>query len=130
MGLAEKRLAQEIQNEKLPAFESKIKDISGYDIKVDIDWDTFTAYDTYPLSRLDIVFDDLTGFVKKICADDLGKEALKEKMSTIKLTNTENADDLKMEFSGDVLDLRVKLAGDSFSAYSDSQIASYVEGQL
>lgn len=130
MGLAEKRLAQEIQNDQLPAFESQIKEIAGYDVKVDIDWNTFTAYDSYPLSRLDIVFSDLTGCLKKICVDDMGKEALKEKMSTIKLTNVENADDIAMEFNGDVFDLKVKLVGDSFSAYSDSQLASYVESQL
>lgn len=130
MGLAEKRLAQEIQNEKLPAFESKLKELAGYDIKVDIDWNTFTAYDSYPLSRLDIVFDDLSSFVKKICSDELGKEALQERMSTIKLTNTENNDDVKMDFDGNVLDLKVKLVGDSFSAFTDSQIASYVEKQL
>ena len=130
MGLAEKRLAQEIKNDKLPAFESKLKDLAGYDIKVDIDWDTFTAYDSYPLSRLEIVFSDLTSFVKKICADDLGKEALKEKMSTIRLTNVEDRDNTNMAFDGDVLDLKVQLAGDSFSAYTDSQLANYVEVQL
>ena len=130
MGLAEKRLAQEIQNEKLPAFETKLKDIAGYDIKVDVDWPTFTAYDSYPLSRLDIVFDDLSGFVKKICSDDMGKEALQESMSTIKLTNVENNDDVKMELADKVLDLKFKLVGDSWSSYTDSQLASYVEGKL
>ena len=79
MGLAEKRLAEEIKTDKLPAFESKLNDKAGYPIKVDIDWASFTAFDQYPLSRLDIVFDDIEGFVKKICQDDMGKEALKEK---------------------------------------------------
>ena len=64
MGLQEKRLAKEIQTEKLPAFEAKIKEIAGYEINVDVDWDTFTAYDSYPLSRLEIVFDDIAGFLK------------------------------------------------------------------
>src|SRR5690606_7309501 len=119
-----------IKNDKLPAFESKLKDLAGYDVKVDIDWDTFTAYDSYAISRLDIVFDDLSSFVKKICSDDLGKEALKEKMSIIKLTNVEQREDAKMEFDGNVFDLKVKLAGDTFSAFTDSQLVSYVEGQL
>lgn len=130
MGLAEKRLAKEIQTEKLPAFEAKIKEIVGSDIKVDIDWDTFTAYDSYPLSRLDIVFSDLEGFLKKICSDDLGKEALQETLTTIKLTNTDNRDEVKMELKDKVLDLKFQLAGDSFSSYTDSQIADYVEKQL
>ena len=130
MGLAEKRLAESIKTDKLPAFESKLNDIAGYPIKVNIDWSTFTAFDEYPLSRLDIVFDDLSSFVKKICQDDMGKEALKEKMQSISLTNTDNRDDVKMELKDNNLALKVQLAGGSFSSQTDSQIASYVEGLL
>ena len=72
----------------------------------------------------------LTSFIKKICADDLGKEALKEKMTTLKLTNVENREDAKMEFDGNTFDLKVKLAGDTFSAFTDSQLVDYVEKQL
>ena len=130
MGLAEKRLAESIKVEKLPQFEAKLKDKAGYDIKVDIDWNTFTAYDEYPLSRLDIVFDDLESFVKKICNDDMGKEALQEKLKTIHLTNTENNDEVKMELKDNTLHLTVQLVQSSFSSQTDSQIASYVEGLL
>ncbi|MDR7212059.1 hypothetical protein [Flavobacterium piscis] len=130
MGLAEKRLAESIKVDKLPQFEAKLKDKAGYDIKVDIDWNTFTAYDEYPLSRLDIIFDDLESFVKKICSDDMGKEALKEKMTTIKLTNTENNDEVKMELKDNTLYLTVQLVQSSFSSQTDSQIATYVEGLL
>ena len=130
MGLAEKRLAESIKTDKLPAFESKLNSIAGYPIKVNIDWATFTAYDEYPLNRLDIVFDDLSSFVKKICQDDMGKDALKDKMSTISLINTDNRDSVKMELSNLNLALTVQLAGGSFSSQTDSQIASYVEGLL
>ncbi|PKB17158.1 hypothetical protein [Flavobacterium sp. 5] len=130
MGLAEKRTAESIKTEKLPAFEAKLKDKAGYDIKVDINWDTFTAYDQYPLSRLDIVFDDLESFVKKICSDDMGKEALQDKMSTIQLTNSDNNDDVKMELKDNTLSLTVQLVQGSFSSQTDSQIANYVEALL
>ncbi len=130
MGLAEKRLAEEIKTNKLPAFEAKLQDRAGYPIKVDIDWATFTAFDQYPLSRLDIVFDDIEGFVKKICQDDMGKEALKDKMSTIHLTNTNDREAVKMELKDNTLSFLFQLAGDTFSSYTDSQIADYVEKQL
>ncbi|CAD0008844.1 MULTISPECIES: hypothetical protein [Flavobacterium] len=130
MGLAEKRLAESIKVEKIPAFEAKLKDKAGYDIKVDVDWNTFTAYDEYPLSRLDIVFDDLESFVKRICSDDMGKEALQEKMSTIHLTNSDNNDDVKMELKDNTLSLTVQLVQGSFSSQTDSQIADYVEKLL
>lgn len=130
MGLAEKRLAESIKVEKLPEFEAKLKEKAGYDIKVDIDWNTFTAFNQYPLERLDIIFDDLESFVKKICADDMGKEALKEKMTTIHLTNTENNDEVKMELKDNTLYLTLQLVLASFSAQTDSQIADYVEKML
>ncbi|RUT71296.1 hypothetical protein D0817_05305 [Flavobacterium cupreum] len=130
MGLAEKRLAESIKVEKLPVFEAKLKERAGYDIKVAIDWNTFTAYDEYPLSRLDIVFDDVESFVKKICSDDMGKEALKEKMTTIHLTNSEDNNDVKMELKDDTLFLTVQLVQSSFNAQTDSQIANYVEALL
>jgi hypothetical protein len=130
MGLAEKRTAESIKTEKLPVLEAKLKDKAGYDIKVDINWDTFTAYDQYPLTRLDIVFDDLESFVKKICADDMGKKALQDKMSTIQLTNSDNNDDVKMELKDNTLSLTVQLVQGSFSSQTDSQIANYVEALL
>jgi hypothetical protein len=130
MGLAEKRLAESIKTEKLPEFEAKLKDKAGYDIKVDIDWNTFTAFNQYPLERLDIIFDDLESFVKKICADDMGKEALQEKMTTIHLTNTENNDEVKMELKDNTLYLTHQLVQASFSSQTDSQIADYVEKLL
>lgn len=130
MGLAEKRLAESIKTEKLPAFEQKLYERSGYNITVDIDWATFTAYDEYPFSRLDIVFDDIESFVKKICSDEIGKEALKESMSIIKLTNTDDSNEVKMELKDSTLFLNFQLAGSTFSSFTDSQIASYVEGKL
>ncbi len=130
MGLAEKRLAESIKTDKLPAFESKLNDIAGYPIKVNIDWNTFTVYDEYPLTRLDIVFDDLTSFVKKICTDDMGKDALKEKMTAISLTNTDNKDLVNIELKDNTLALVVQLAGGSFSSQTDSQLANYVEKLL
>lgn len=130
MGLAEKRLAESIKTEKLPKFEEKLNERAGYPIKVDIDWNTFTAYDEYPLSRLDIIFDDIESFVKKICVDDMGKEALKEKLSTIHLTNTDQREAVKMELKDNTFALTVQLAGGSFSSNTDSQMASYVEGLL
>lgn len=130
MGLAEKRAAEAIKTETIPVFLEKLKSIAGYDIALDIQWDTFTAYDQYPLSRLDIVLSDIESFVKKICSDDMGKEALQDAMQSIKLINSDKNEDVKMELKNKVLSLTVQLVQGSFSSQTDSQIASYVEGLL
>ena len=72
----------------------------------------------------------IIGFLKKICSDDMGKEALSESMKIIKLVNTDKTEELKMELTDRVFFLKLQLAGSSFGAYTDSQMASYVEGQL
>lgn len=53
--------------------------------------------------RLDIIFDDLELFVKKICVDDMGKEVLKEKLMMIYLINIENNDEVNMELKDNIL---------------------------
>jgi hypothetical protein len=68
--------------------------------------------------------------VKKICADDMGKEALKEKMEAISLVNTDSTDAVKMELKEKTLALTVQLAGSSFSSQTDSQLVGYVEKLL
>lgn len=130
MGLAEKRTAEAIKTEKLPVFLEKLKEASGYDITVDIQWETFTAYDQYPLSRLERLLDSVLGFVKSIGVDAMGKEALQEAMHTIQLTNSDKNEDVKMELKDKVLSITAQLVQGSFVCQSDSQITSYVEGLL
>jgi hypothetical protein len=131
MGLAEKRLAEGIKTDSLPKFESDLKELAGYSIKVAIDWDTFTAFDSYPLNRLvDYVFSDITDAIKKICQDDMGKEALKEKLTTIHITNTDNDSAFHMELKDAVLYLTERLAGDTFSNHMTNMIVDYIEPML
>lgn len=130
MGLAEKRLAEAIKTDSLPAFEKKLRDLSQYEIKVEVDWNSFTSYDTRPLSRLDVMFDNVEYVVKKICSDDIGKEALKEKMTTVHLINTDDFDKLKMELKDKTFFLTFQLAGESYGSLTNDQILTYLENLL
>ena len=131
MGLAEKRKAESIKTQDLPKFESKLNEIAGYPIAVEINWDTFTAFDQYPLDRLvNFVFGDITNFVKKICVDDMGKEALKEKLTSIHISNTDQDDDYSMELKDNGLYLTEKLVGGSFGNHRTDVIFNYVEPLL
>ena len=131
MGLAEKRLAEGIKTDSLPKFKSDLQEISGFPIEVEINWDTFTAFDSYPLSRLEnYVFNDVKEAIKKICQDDMGKEALKEKLSTINITNTDNPEAFYMELKDSTLYLTEKLYGDTFSNHMTNMVVDYIESQL
>lgn len=52
----------------------------GYPVQVDINWESFTAFDQYPLSRLtDFVFNDLADGLKKSVLTTWAKRLLKKK---------------------------------------------------
>ncbi|WP_445456697.1 hypothetical protein [Flavobacterium sp. HNIBRBA15423] len=131
MGLAEKRLAEGIKTDSLPKFESELQEVAGYPIKVDINWDTFTAFDSYPLSRLEnYVFSDVKDAIKKICQDDMGREALKEKLTSIHITNTDKPEAFNIELKDATLYLTERLFGDTFSNHMTNMIVDFIEPQL
>lgn len=131
MGLAEKRLAETIKTDKFPEFQSKLNELSGYDLKVEIDWNTFTAFDQYPLNRLaNYVFSDITEFVQGICSDDMGKEAMQESVKGIHISNSDKEGDFKMELKDNVLYLTELLAGGVFSNHGPKVLKGYVESLL
>ena len=131
MGLVEKRLAETLKTTIVPQFELKLQQVAGYLIQVNIDWVSLTAFDSYPLSRLEnYVFSDIEGAIKKICKDDMGKEALKEKLKAIHITNTDTMELFTIEFKESTLFLTEKLAGDTFSNHMTNNIVDYLESLL
>lgn len=127
MGLAEKRKAEEIKKEKLPVWESKLNELAGYPIKLDFDWASLTAFDEYPLSRLDYVYEEIESLVKSICVDDMGKEALQETITSINISNTDKNEEMKMEIKDKVLYLTERLAGSNWNNHRIGQLLPYLE---
>jgi hypothetical protein len=119
MGLTEKRLAKEIQDNDLPTFVSAVQQVTGFEPKVEIDWDSFTAYDSYPLTRLrDDLLPEILTAIQNICVDDMGKEALKAAMTTIRLENTDDREQVELQFADKVLYQKAQLAGSVYSRYN------------
>jgi hypothetical protein len=131
MGLQEKRLAQQIQQNELPAFQAEIKQITGMEPKIEILWDTFIAYDTYPLSRqTGSVFRDIKNAFEGICKDDFGKEALNGNLDTIKIENTDNADNYACTYEHKVLYIKAQLVQGVYHTPSYSDIQEMIEKKL
>lgn len=131
MGLAEKRLAKHIQDNVLPGFMEQVKSITGFEPMLEINWDTFTAYDEYPLSRLENdILPSLIEVFQSICRDDLGREALQSALKTIRLENTDDDNAVEVSFSDGVLYHRMQLAGGTYSRYSADHIIALLEKAL
>ncbi len=131
MGLQEKRVAKNLQDNVIPGFVAELKSIAGFDPSLNIAWDTFTAYDEYPLSRLEgDILPGLLEVFKSICRDDMGREALQSALKTIRLENTDDQEAVEIRFADGELYHKMQLAGGTYSRYAPEQIISLLEKAL
>jgi hypothetical protein len=131
MGLAEKRLAEKIKVEEFAPFLTQLHQITGSNIAVEINWDTFVAYDEYSLNRMQSnVFEKITDAFKHICQDQLGKDAVAESISSIKIANSDDIDKLHFSFENKVIDIVVALGGGTYSAWDSSDLITKIEAKL
>lgn len=131
MGLTEKRLAEEIKKNQLPAFQQKINEIVGTPISINLDWDSFCAYDAQPLEWLDqCIFKHMGEAFEEVCTDEIGKDAVKQSISNIIIKCTDNIDLQKFELSQKTLLYEVKLAGTTTGYWEASDLKKKIENLL
>ena len=122
MGLTEKRKIKELQDTTFPERLAELREITGSDIAYDVDWASF-ADDAAGLNFLDNLSCHRTNMaLRVICADALGKEAVKESLKTIKLVNVQTPDAMSITFGGGTLDMHCAYALGTSGYYSDNQI--------
>ncbi len=97
MSLAEKRAIKSFQENIYPDLEKKILDAAGYDLEIEVNWDTlgkFSADDKTDYTKLydsnlpKIYFEPVALAIADIAQDDMGKEAIKETVKKLVITNT------------------------------------------
>lgn len=118
MGLAEKRWVLERKQNDESKLVTELKQFAGPELSVEIDWEGFSAnigeaqyisHDSYGLPNL-------TKALKEICVDDLGKEAVKSGLKSVKITSA-TADAAKFTFAGGVI---------TWNAYFGATSSGYV----
>lgn len=130
MGLTEKRKIKELQDTVLPDRVNEIAEICGQGIPYEVDWEGF-ANDAAGLNFVDNVScHRLNMALRVICQDDLGREAVRESLRSIRLTNVQSVDAKKMTFEGGVLHLQCAYAQGLSGAFSDGEIRELLLSQL
>ncbi len=85
MGLNERRKIKELQDTVFPGRVKEIEEICGKAIPYDVDWNSL-ADDAEGLNFIDnISRHRLNMALRTICIDDLGKEAVREGLKTVRL---------------------------------------------
>ena len=130
MGLAEKRKIKELQDTVLPGRVKEIEEICGKAIAYDVDWASL-AEDAEGLNFLDnISCHRLNMALRMICQDDLGKEAVREGLKSVKLTNVKDKAAKKLAFEGGVLHMTCAYAMKLDGAFSDGEIRELLMKKL
>ena len=68
--------------------------------------------------------------LRVICQDDLGKEAVRESLKSVKLTNLKDAAAKKLSFDGGVLHMQCAYAKGLSGAFSDNEIRTLLMSKL
>jgi hypothetical protein len=130
MGLAERRKIKELQETTLPARVKEIEEICGAAIPYEVDWDSL-ADDAEGLNFLDnLSCHRLNMALRVICQDDLGKEAVRDSLKTIRLKNVKSKADMKMTFESGVLEMHCAYALRTDGMFSDNDIRALLMQKL
>lgn len=122
MGLNEARKMKELRETTIPSRVKEIGEICGAPIPYDIDWQSLSN-DLEGLNFLDnISCHRVNMALRVICQDDLGKEAVRQGLKTIKLKNVKSKSDMKMTFEGGVLEMHCAYAEGASGMISDGEI--------
>jgi hypothetical protein len=122
MGLEEKRRIKELQEVTLPERVREIEEICGAAIPYEVDWDSL-ADDAAGLNFLDnLSCHRLNMALRTICVDDLGKEAIREGLTLVRLRNVADVADRAITFSGGVLEMHCAYAQGASGMIPDGEI--------
>jgi hypothetical protein len=92
MGLAERRASDDFQTNHYPALKTKIDEAAGFDVPIEVRWDTMQRQGKYVTQWPDawpkIYFAPIIEAFKLIGRDAMGKQALKEGVKKIVVQDT------------------------------------------
>ncbi len=130
MGLNERRKIKELQDVTFPGRVKEIEEICGKAIPYEVDWDSL-ADDAEGLNFIDnLSCHRLNMALRVICQDDMGKEAVRDGLKTIKLKNVKDKSAMKISFDGGVLEMHCAYAQRTDGMYSDNQIRELLVKKL
>ena len=122
MGLIERRKIKELQETTFPERVKEIEEICGKEIPYEVDWASL-AEDAERLNFIDnISCHRLNMALRSICIDDLGREAVREGLSLIKLKNVKDKAEMSISFDDGVLAMHCAYALRTDGMYSDGEI--------
>lgn len=90
MGLAERRIAKDFQENEFSDFLKELKETTGKEVSVEVAWNTLSVDGMSHLYKEcwpQVYFTPLMDALKAICEDDMGKEPIADGLEKIVIKN-------------------------------------------
>jgi hypothetical protein len=130
VGLNERRKIKELQDVILPGREKEIEEICGKAIPYQVEWETL-ADNLEALNFLDnISCHRLNMALRMVCQDEMGKEAVRDGLKGVWLSNVNDAKDMQMGFADGILTMRCAYAKGANGMFSDGDIRELLIAKL
>lgn len=113
MGLAQRRIVTEFQQNVFPEWKKSFDAIVGFEIPFDVKWDTLTNddydkkeqyFEWWPM----VYFKPLTDAFTSLCSDQMGKDAVKSSVKSIVIDGSEGSSPNASSFENGVLTIQHK----------------------
>ncbi len=91
MGLAERRVQKEFQDNHFPKLKGQLETASGTSVPLEVNWETLAPEGQSHLyldAWTKVYFEPTIAAFQDVCRDQMGKDALKEKLKKIVMQNT------------------------------------------
>lgn len=101
MGLAEKRVLAAWQEKEFKEWQTKLNTIAGFEIPFDVRWETLLEDGRATLMNegyTKVYFQPLHDALTSICADQMGKDALKGALKKVVIDGTKGSDPNDLTF--------------------------------
>lgn len=128
MGLKERRLVDDAKREHIPAYEAKARAACGADVKMEIDWATFED-DATALEGLQSGLFTCCHALERVCKDDIGKSAVKERLKAFRIINVKDRAAIGFDCTDGIVTARLLDGGAASVGYAPD-IARVIEAAL
>lgn len=122
MGLDEKRKLKELQDKTFPERTRELAEICGTPVVYDVDWKSL-ADDLEGMNFVENLSCHRTNMaLRVICSDDVGRDAVKAGLRTVRLKNVPDKASMKIAFADGVLEMHCAYALRTDGMFSDGEI--------
>lgn len=129
MGLKEKKAVQKVQDGQ-SKFEDKLAKIIGKSYTFEVDWDSFMENETAIRMIPNGAFDRIVKGIKKVCSDDMGKEAMLETLKSISIKQIDDPSEKSVTFDSGALNISIALHNTSKGIFTDTEYSKIIMAAL